>query len=127
MIDIVNDPLPTDAALRALWLAAWSDEGPKSFQPILQRSLAHVGAFDAEKLVGFVNVAWDGGIHAFILDTCVDPDYRRQSVATRLVQAAAELAKARGAKWLHVDFERHLTSFYRSCGFGETAAGLMAL
>ncbi|MDB5589314.1 MAG: family N-acetyltransferase [Devosia sp.] len=127
MIDIVNDPLPTDAALSALWLAAWGDAGPASFQPILQRSLAHVGAYDGERLVGFVNVAWDGGIHAFILDTCVDPAYRRQGLATRLVQAATEAARARGAQWLHVDFEPHLTAFYRGCGFAETAAGLIAL
>ena len=127
MIDIVNDPFPTDAALSALWLAAWGDAGPASFQPILQRSLAHVGAFDGERLVGFVNVAWDGGIHAFILDTCVDPAYRRQGIATRLVRAAIDAARMGGAAWLHVDFEPHLTAFYRGCGFGETAAGLIAL
>ncbi|MDB5537614.1 MAG: acetyltransferase, partial [Devosia sp.] len=68
-----------------------------------------------------------GGIHAFILDTCVDPAYRRQGLATRLVQAATEAARARGAQWLHVDFEPHLTAFYRGCGFTETAAGLIAL
>ena len=127
MIDIVSDPLPTDQAMAALWRRAWGDAGPESFQPILQRSLAHVGAFDGAKLVGFVNVAWDGGVHAFILDTCVDPDYQRQGIATRLVQQAAELARARGAKWLHVDFELRLEAFYRGCGFGPTAAGLMRL
>jgi ribosomal protein S18 acetylase RimI-like enzyme len=77
--------------------------------------------------VGVVNVAWDGGIHAFILDTCVDREYRRQGIATRLVRAATAAAGARGAQWLHVDFEPHLTQFYRGCGFRETAAGLIAL
>ncbi len=127
MIDIVNDPFPNDAALRALWLASWGDTGTASYQPVLQRSLAHVGAFDEERLVGFVNVAWDGGIHAFILDTCVDRGYQRQGIATRLVRAATEAARARGAQWLHVDFEPHLMAFYRGCGFRETAAGLIAL
>ncbi|HTN64537.1 MAG TPA: GNAT family N-acetyltransferase [Devosia sp.] len=127
MIDIVNDPFPPDAALQRLWLAAWGDAGPASFRPILQRSLAHIGANDGERLVGFVNVAWDGGVHGFILDTCVDPAYRRQGIATRLVQAAAAAAKARGAHWLHVDFEPHLEGFYRGCGFDATAAGLMRL
>ena len=127
MIDIVSDPLPTDEAMRGVWLKAWGDAGPASFQPILERSLAHVGAFDGDKLVGFVNVAWDGGIHAFMLDTCVDPDYQRQGVATRLVRTAADLARARGAHWLHVDFEPRLEGFYRGCGFGPTAAGLMRL
>lgn len=127
MIEIVTDPFPADEAMQRLWQVAWGDAGPDSFQPLLARSLAHVGAYDGEKLLGFVNVAWDGGIHAFILDTCVDPHYRRQGIALRLVERAAELARARGAEWLHVDFEPHLEGFYRQAGFGPTAAGLMKL
>ena len=127
MIEIVSDPFPGDAAMRALWRRAWNGEGPQSFQPLLQRSLAHVGAYDGATLVGFVNVAWDGGVHAFILDTCVDPGYRRRGIALQLVERAAELARQRGAEWLHVDFEPHLEAFYRQCGFGPTAAGLMRL
>ena len=127
LIEIVTDPFPEDEAMRRLWLVAWGGELRQSFRPILERSLAHVGAYDGATLVGFVNVAWDGGVHAFILDTCVDPDHRRQGVALRLVERAAELARQRGAHWLHVDFEPHLEAFYRQCGFGRTTAGLMRL
>ncbi|KKB86613.1 acetyltransferase [Devosia limi DSM 17137] len=127
MIEIVVDPFPRDEAMRALWLKAWGDAGPASFAPVLERSLGHVGAYDGDRLVGFVNVAWDGGIHAFILDTCVDTDYRRQGIALKLVEAAQLAAMARGAQWLHVDFEPGLEGFYRKCGFGPTAAGLMRL
>jgi GNAT superfamily N-acetyltransferase len=94
---------------------------------VLERSLAHVGAFDGNRLVGFVNVAWDGGVHAFLLDTSVDKDYQRQGIATLLVKAAEKAARERGAKWLHVDFEPHLRDFYRGCGFRPTEAGLIAL
>jgi GNAT superfamily N-acetyltransferase len=127
LIEIVTDPFPGDDAMRALWLTAWGGEGPQSFQPLLQRSLAHVGAYHGATLVGFVNVAWDGGVHAFILDTCVDPGYRRQGIALRLVERAAALSRERGAEWLHVDFEPHLEGFYRQCGFGPTKAGLKRL
>lgn len=127
MIEIVTDPFPDDEAMRRLWQVAWGGPGPESFQPVLARSLAHVGAYDGSTLIGFVNVPWDGGVHAFILDTCVDPGYRRQGIALRLVRRAAELARQRGAEWLHVDFEPHLEGFYRQCGFGPTAAGLMRL
>jgi GNAT superfamily N-acetyltransferase len=94
---------------------------------VLKRSLAHVGAYDGDRLVGFVNVAWDGGVHAFLLDTTVHPDVQRQGIATSLVRRAAELAGERGAEWLHVDYEPHLESFYRGCGFRPTGAGLIAL
>lgn len=127
MIEIVSDPFPDDAALRALWLSAWGNAGPQGFAPILARSLAHVAAYSGERLVGFVNVAWDGGVHAFILDTCVHADFQRQGIALRLLERAGELARQRGAEWLHVDFEPHLEGFYRKAGFGPTGAGLMRL
>lgn len=127
VIDIVTDPFPSDDAMHALWQVAWGDAGPDSFQPLLGRSLAHIGAYDRKALIGFVNVAWDGGVHAFILDTCVDPRYRRQGIALKLLEQASALARQRGAHWLHVDFEPHLEAFYRKAGFGPTAAGLMRL
>ncbi len=77
--------------------------------------------------MGYVNVAWDGGVHAFILDTCVHPDYRRRGIGIQLVKEATQVARARGVHWLHVDFEPHLADFYRQCGFRHTDAGLSRL
>jgi GNAT superfamily N-acetyltransferase len=74
-----------------------------------------------------VNVAWDGGVHAFLLDTVVHPDFRHRGIASDLVRRAAEIARDRGAHWLHVDYEPHLEGFYRTCGFRPTHAGLIAL
>ncbi|MFJ6138394.1 GNAT family N-acetyltransferase [Kitasatospora sp. NPDC092286] len=79
-------------------------------------------------LAGFVNVAWDGGGHAFVLDTAVAAAVRRSGVGARLVAAAAEGARAAGCDWLHVDFEEHLRPFYLdACGFRPTEAGLIRL
>jgi ribosomal protein S18 acetylase RimI-like enzyme len=127
MADILTDPFPSDEDLHELCLNAWGNPGPSSFKPILSRSLAHIGAFEDGRLIGFVNVAWDGGVHAFILDTCVNIDFRRRGIATRMVMQAREVARARGAQWLHVDFEPHLRGFYRKCGFVDTNAGLIRL
>jgi GNAT superfamily N-acetyltransferase len=80
------------------------------------------------ELAGFVNVAWDGSVHAFILDTLVGGRWRRGGVGTGLVACAAREARAAGCEWLHVDFEDHLRPFYfDSCGFTPTNAGLIAL
>lgn len=128
MIRLATDPFPTDAQLAPLWQAAWGSAPAAGYaQSVLRRSLAHVGAYDGDRLVGLVNVAWDGGAHAFLLDTTVHPDHRRQGIATSLVRLAADLARERGAHWLHVDYEPHLGAFYRGCGFRPTAAGLIAL
>lgn len=125
--EIRVDPFPGQKELDRLWRLAWRQPGPRDPQAILSRSLVHLGAYDAGVLVGFVNVAWDGGIHAFLLDPCVDPGHRRAGLGTRLVRRAAALARERGAIWLHVDFEPHLAGFYRGCGFLPTEAGLMRL
>jgi hypothetical protein len=38
--------------------------------------LSWVGAYDERgRLIGFVNVAWDGGTHASALDVVVDPEH----------------------------------------------------
>lgn len=116
------------AALGRLREAAWggSDDGSR-WPAILARSLSWVTAHEGETLVGFVNVAWDGGAHAFLLDTTVHPDAQRRGVGVRLVQVAAQAARQGGGDWLHVDFEPHLEGFYAACGFRPTAAGLLSL
>jgi GNAT superfamily N-acetyltransferase len=127
MVMLRIDPFPSEDEVNLLWGGAWGSPVPKDFAHVLSRSLAHIGAYADDRLVGFVNVAWDGGAHAFILDTCVDPRFQRRGVATRMVAEAINVARVRGATWLHVDFEPHLTSFYRNCGFRQTAAGLIKL
>lgn len=121
------DPFPSNDALNELWRSAWSADEDRDFSAVLSRNLGHVGAFSGDQLVGFINIAWDGGIHAFILDTCVTPAMRRQGIATQLVEKATELARERGAAWLHVDFEADLAALYRKCGFRPTEAGLIKL
>ena len=91
-------------------------------------SLGWVTARDDGELIGFVNVAWDGEIHAFILDTMVSARRRRQGIGARLMSVAAAEARAAGCEWLHVDFDEELRPFYLdACGFEPTPAGLMAL
>ena len=96
--------------------------------PVNRYSLGWVCAREDGRLVGFVNVAWDGGVHAFILDTVVATAVGRRGVGTRLVAVATENARAAGCEWLHVDFEPDLRSFYfDACGFRPTDAGLIQL
>jgi ribosomal protein S18 acetylase RimI-like enzyme len=121
------DPFPSEEELEPMWTAAWGSPWSGDLAFILARSLVHAGAYAGDRLVGYVNVAWDGGVHAFLLDTTVDPEFQRRGIARELVRLVAIEAKARGADWLHVDYEPHLAGFYESCGFHRTAAGLIDL
>ena len=78
--------------------------------------------------VGFVNVAWDGGDHAFLIDTKVRVDHQRHEIATELVRRAVQHASRAGCEWMHVDFVARLASFYfGACGFRSTPAGVIHL
>ena len=80
------------------------------------------------RAVGFVNVAWDGGNHAFLIDTKVRSDLQRRGIGTQLARIAADSARNAGCEWLHVDFRDELRAFYfEACGFEPTTAGLIAL
>ena len=93
------------------------------------RSLGWVTAREpGGTLVGFVNVAWDGGRHAFLLDPKVRTTHQRQGIATQLVEVAVREARAARCEWLHVDFSEELAPFYfDACGFEPTSAGLIHL
>lgn len=95
---------------------------------LARHSLGWVCARRDGSLVGFVNVAWDGAGHAFVLDTMVATPARRHGVGAQLVAVATREARAAGCDWLHVDFEPHLRGFYLdACGFRPTGAGLIPL
>lgn len=120
-----------DAELSELHRRTFGSAGT-SAQPwaarLARHSLTWVGAFDQQALIGFVNVCWDGSSHAFLLDTAVDPAYQRRGIGLDLVRAATREASRAGCHWLHVDYEHHLSAFYRdACGFRHTEAALLHL
>ena len=101
---------------------------PGWWDSIRPHSLGWVTARAGGTLLGFVNVAWDGGDHAFLLDTKTRGDHQREGIGAMVVAAAAARARAAGCEWLHVDFRSELRSFYvGACGFRPTDAGLIHL
>ena len=121
------NPVVTSVDLNELFARSWPDHECRDFTPELVRSLAFVCAYAGEDLVGFVKLAWDGGIHAFLLDTTVHPALRRRGIGRQLVKYAVSVARDNGIRWVHVDFEPRLREFYRGCGFEPTEAGLIRL
>ena len=93
-----------------------------------RHSLGWVTARAEGELVGFVNIIWDGVVHAFVEDTCVSERMRRRGIGAELIRVAREASAAAGCEWLHVDFDDHLRDFYYdACGFTPTNAGLIRL
>jgi GNAT superfamily N-acetyltransferase len=95
---------------------------------VAEHSLGWVTARDEDALVGFVNVIWDGLVHAWIQDLMVASDSRNHGIGTTLVSTAREACRHAGCEWLHVDFDSDLLRFYyQACGFTPTSAGILHL
>jgi GNAT superfamily N-acetyltransferase len=108
---------PIDVAeFQVLRTAAWGGPTWWRLEPVLERSVAWVCAYRGTRLVGFVNVAGDGGANAFLLDPAVHPAVQREGIGTTLVMRAVEEARAAGCEWIHVDTSQGLRGFYEACG-----------
>jgi GNAT superfamily N-acetyltransferase len=123
---LINPPLE-NTVLNELFSSAWGKPYNVDFKPELEAALCYVAAFDGSKLIGFVKLIGDAGVHAFLLDTSVHADYKHRGIGQELVARAVSIAKECGCEWVHVDFEDHLESFYTKCGFKPTKAGLIQL
>ena len=126
-LEFREDPALSDAILQGFYRAAWERYPEMSWRRVLEHSLGWVAAFEEGDLVGFVYVAWDGRLHAFLMDPAVHPRLRRRGIGTELVRRAAAMARRQGCHWLHVDYEARHDPFYRKAGFVPTAAGLINL
>jgi len=93
-----------------------------------QHSLGWVVAREDDRLVGFVNVVWDGLVHAYLEDMMVAADARHRRIGVGLVHAARDATRASGCEYLHVTFDEDRRPFYiDACGFAPYGGGLMDL
>jgi GNAT superfamily N-acetyltransferase len=93
-----------------------------------RHSICWVTAHAGERLVGFVNVIGDGGVHAVLLDTVVDPAYQRRGIGRGLVTRAVNEARTLGCRFVHANYDGRAVDFYeRVCGFSDGHAGSIRL
>lgn len=122
------NPTVLNDELNELFEVSWpGTKQRKNFRPILDHSLAYICAYKNGRLVGFVNLVWDGGIHGFILDMTVVPEHRRKGIGSGLLQRVADVAHEKGIEWFHVDFIPELKPFYRKAGYRSTEVGLLSV
>jgi ribosomal protein S18 acetylase RimI-like enzyme len=117
---------PDPASLNGLFEAAWGN--PKTgYERVFAHSFTWITATSGDELVGFVNVAWDGDVHFFLLDTTVHPDWQHRGIGRQLVEEAIAACRGHG-EWLHVDADEELMEgLYLRCRFEPAPAGVLDL
>ena len=90
--------------------------------PRLQ-SFCCIGAFDGEKLVGYVDCVSNGVTDAYIQDLMVHPSYQGQGIGTQLMNRIIDYLKCKQIYMISVIYDASLKSFYKKFGFCEMLSG----
>lgn len=115
------------AQLDQLFLRGWGAPRPH-YEQVLERSFAWVTAHRDGRLLGFANVAWDGGSNYFLLDLTIDPSCADQDeIFKDMIEAAVDRCRKEGGS-LRIDApDELLKSFFQPMGFKPVSAGVMNL
>ena len=124
IIYIENMPLsPKDIAdLRAS--VGWNRMESEYSNPIMH-SYYHIGAYDSDQLVGFIDCVSNGVTDAYIQDLMVSPLHQGNGIGTELMNRMIKHLKEQKIYMISVIFEDKLKSFYRRFGFVEMLSGQM--
>ena len=89
-------------------------------------SLYLLGAFDGEKLVGFVRCVGDGEHILLVQDLIVDRAYQKQGIGTNLFKTVWDKYKAVRMFQVNTDLEDEVDNrFYKSMGMKPLVEGHM--
>jgi ribosomal protein S18 acetylase RimI-like enzyme len=108
-------------ALRAT--AGLSPRTPEAARLGLPRSLFAVCVRVEQELIGMGRVVGDGGCSFQIVDIAVHPDYQRQGLGTRIMQALMQYIRESAPNSAHVSLlaDGGAQALYRKFGFELTA------
>ncbi len=95
---------------------------PQRVKPAFERAVYRLGAFEDERLVGFIRCSGDGEFEVYVSDMIVDPAYRRQGVGRELMKHAMKRFESVDTFALMTGLEQiENHAFYRSLGMHEYA------
>lgn len=125
MHNIVYKPFTThttindDEIMKLYESVQWSNytQNPEMLQNACRNSLAMIGAWDGENLIGMIRVVGDGHSIIYIQDIIVRPDYQRQGIGTKLLNEILSRYSHVYQKILLTENSEKTVQFYESLGF----------
>ena len=116
-------PIPPRSVRELYEHVGWSrPANEEELREVLEAGPA-VGAWDGQRLVGFVRALSDGHLAAYIEDVIVHQDYRRGGVGDRLMSRL--LTEIKRSANVSLFCERPVARFYERHGFRATSYVLM--
>ena len=116
-------PIPPRSVRRLYEHVGWSrPANEEELREVLEAGPA-VGAWDGERLVGFVRALSDGHLAAYVEDVMVHKDYRRSGVGERIMSRL--LGEIRQSANVSLFCEQPVARFYERNGFRATSYVLM--
>ncbi len=112
-----------DAVLPLYHSVGWTNYTlrPAMLQNAFQHSLWTLGAYADGRLIGLVRCVGDGYSVVLVQDLLVQPEFQRQGIGTKLMQAVLEKYEEVYQLELFTDDSPQTISFYRSLGLKEVS------
>jgi GNAT superfamily N-acetyltransferase len=125
-IDIRTDrerPIPPCAVRRLYDHVGWTRPASEEALAEVLKAGPAVGAWDGDKLVGFVRALSDGYLVAYVEDVMVHEEYQRSGVGKKLMTRLLE--EIGGVAKVNLFCEGPVVKFYEGSGFDLTSYVLM--
>jgi len=108
-----------DEVLNLYKSVGWTNytEKPDMLQSAIRHSIKVLGAYDGDKLIGFLRAVGDGHSILYIQDIIVLPDYQRRGIGKALVKAIDDQYSHVYQKVCLTDDSPESVHFYKNCGF----------
>ena len=121
-----TEPINPEELRRLLLQTSWAHErGPLDIQQMLDRSQITLGVWHEDQLIAFSRVITDDRYRALIDDVVVDSAYRKQGIASEMLERI--LKRTQHIEIVMLDCGSELAGFYGKFGFEQKGGAAMEL
>lgn len=111
-----SEPLNPEELFQLFQQTSWAEtRSPLDIQRMLDRSQITLGVWDEDHLIGFARVITDDLYRALIDDVVVDQAYRKQGVASQMLDKIQK--RTEHIEVVMLDCDTELSGFYGQFGF----------
>lgn len=121
-----TEPINPEELRHLLLQTSWANKrGPLDIQQMLDRSQITLGVWHEDQLIAFSRVITDDRYRALIDDVVVDSAYRKQGVASEMLERI--LKRTQHIEIVMLDCGAELAGFYGKFGFKQKGGASMEL